>query len=257
MNSSGIAIEPGDLVGRVYLPGKQGSLQVEMLGATRVSGRIAYRVDGRLQAVRDELAAGRPVVVLQNLGVAAMPKWHYAVVVGIDTERDEILLRSGVDKRRVTSISTFLRTWRRSDYWGFVVLRPDVLPTNAERERYLAAVAALQKAGQSEAAAAAWNTALGTWPQDPVALFGLGNLELAAGNNAAAEQYFRALIGANTRSAVARNNLAIAVARQGRFAEAMTAISIAIDGNSDPALKDELLDTKRLIADMSRTAATH
>ena len=254
LSSSGIAVEPDDLVGRVYLPGKQGSLQVEMLGATRMSGRIPYRVDSRLQAVRDEIAAGRPVVVLQNLGVVAIPKWHYAVVVGIDTDRDEIVLRSGVDKRRVTSIMTFLRTWRRSDYWGFVVLRPDESPANADRERYLAAIAALQKAGQKEAASAAWNAALETWPRDPVALFGLGNLELEAGNNATAEQYLRTIIQANTESVAARNNLAIAVARQGRFAEAMREISIALDGNSDPALEEELLDTKDLIADISRNA---
>lgn len=228
-----------------------------MIAATRTSGRIPYRVDGRLQAVRDELAAGRPVVVLQNLGVAAMPRWHYAVVVGIDTNRNEIFLRSGVEKRRVTPIPTFLRTWRRSDYWGFVVLRPETLPTGLNRERYLAAVADMHKAGQWEAAATAWSAALKTWPGDPVALFGLGNVKLAAGNNAEAEQYFRAVVNVNPQSVAARNNLAIAVARQGRYAEAMTEIAAAIDDNSDPALEDELLDTKGLIADMSKTAAAH
>ena len=95
------------------------------------------------------------------------------------------------------------------------------------------------------------------WPGDPVVLFGLGNLELAAGNNAAAETYYRALIGAHTKSAAARNNLAIAVARQGRFEEAMKEISLALDRNSDPALEDELLDTKGMITDMSQTAASH
>ena len=228
-----------------------------MIAATRTSGRIPYRVDGRLQAVRDELAAGRPVVVLQNLGVAAMPKWHYAVVVGIDTDRNEILLRSGVEKRRVTPVPTFLRTWRRSDYWAFVVLRPDTPPTGLNRQRYLAAVADMQEAGQREAAATAWSSALETWPGDPVALFGLGNVELAAGNNSEAEQHFRAAVIVNPESVAARNNLAIAVARQGRFAEAMREIAVAIDDNSDPALEDELLDTKSLIAEMSQTAALH
>ncbi len=226
-----------------------------MIGATRTFGRIPYRVNGQLQAVRDELAAGRPVVVLQNLGVAGIPRWHYAVVVGIDTGRNEIILRSGVEKRRVTPVPTFLRTWRRSDYWGFVVLRPDMLPTGLDRERYLSAVVDMQKAGQWEAGATAWKAALEVWPDDPVALFGLGNLELTAGNNAEAERYFRAVVKVNSESLAARNNLAIAVARQGRFAEAMREIAAAIDDNSDPALEDELLDTKSLIANMSKTAA--
>lgn len=251
LTSSGIAVEPDDLVERVYLPGRQGSLQVEMLGATRMSGRIPYRVDGRLQAVRDELAAGRPVVVLQNLGVAAIPKWHYAVVVGIDTDRGEIVLRSGVDKRRVSSISTFLRTWRRSNYWGFVVLRPDVLPTNVDRERYLAAVADMQKVGQREAAATAWNAALETWPGDPVSLFGLGNLELAAGGNVEAEDHFRAVIALNTESVAARNNLAIALARQSLFDEARREIALALDNNDDPTLEAELRDTEELVESLA------
>ena len=224
-----------------------------MLAATRASGRIPYRVDGRLQAVSDELAAGRPVLILQNLGIAAMPKWHFAVIVGIDIGRNQIVLRSGVDKRRVTSIPTFLKTWRRSDYWGFVVLRPDVLPADANRERYLSAVAALQSAGRRAEAATAWKTALERWPRNPVALFGLGNIELAAGRNVAAEAYFRAIIEADSTSVAARNNLAIAVARQGRFADATREISIALEDNTDPALEDELLDTKQMIADLSQT----
>ena len=255
LSSSGVQVEPDDLVDRVYLPGRQGSLQVEMLAATRMSGRIPYPVDGRLQAVGNELAAGRPVVILQNLGIAALPKWHFAVIVGIDVDRDEIVLRSGVDKRRVTSIPTFLRTWRRSDYWGFVALRPDAVPANVDRERYVSAVAALQKAGRREEAATAWRTSLEIWPGNPVALFGLGNIELAAGNNVAAESYFRAIIEADSASVAARNNLAIALARQGRFAEATREISTAIGNNTDPALDDELLDTKKLIAEMSQTAA--
>ncbi|MDJ0699157.1 MAG: PA2778 family cysteine peptidase [Woeseiaceae bacterium] len=255
LSSSGVPVEPDDLVDRVYLPGRQGSLQVEMLAATRMSGRIPYRVDGRLQAVSNELAAGRPVVILQNLGIAALPKWHFAVIVGIDIARDEIALRSGVDKRRVTSIPTFLRTWRRSDYWGFVALRPDALPADVDRERYVSAVAALQKAGRREEAATAWKTALDVWPRDPVAQFGLGNIELAAGNYAAAEEHFRAIIEVDSASVAARNNLAIALARQGRFAEAKREISKALGDNSDPALEDELLDTKKRIVDMSQTAA--
>ena len=251
LGSSGLVVDPGELVDRVYLPEKQGSLQVEMLAATRTAGRIPYVIDGTLQVLRNELDAGRPVVVLQNLGVAAIPRWHYSVVVGIDAGRNDVVLRSGVDERRITSIPTFLRTWRRSDYWGFVVLRPGELPTGADRMRYLDAVTALEKVDRNAAAAAAWSAALKQWPGDPVALFGLGNTELAAGNNAAAEAHYRALLELDSTLAVARNNLAIALARQARFAEAAREISIALNDADDPALKKELLDTKGQIEAMS------
>ena len=243
LSSSGLAVDLDDLVDRVYLPGREGSLQVEMLAAARTAGRIPYIVDGTLQALRDELAAGRPVVILQNLGVAAIPKWHFAVVVGIDTRRKHIVLRSGADDRRIARITTFLRTWRRSGYWGFVVLRPDELPADLDRKRYLRAVADLENAGRYADAATAWQTALRAWPQDPVASFGLANVRLAAGDNAAAERNFRAILEREPGSVAARNNLAIALARQSRFEEATKEIKAALDDNRDPALESELRDT--------------
>lgn len=255
ISSSGIEVDVQDLVDRVYLPGRQGSLQVEMLAATRSVGRLPYVIDGTLQALWNELAAGRPVVVLQNLGVALIPRWHFAVVVGVDTEQDAILLRSGVEQRRVTSLKTFLRTWRRSDYWGFIVLRPEELPAHVDRQRYQKAVAALEKAGRSEEAAVAWKMAINQWPGNPVALFGLGNIELSLGNDPEAEAYFRAVVERDAKSVAARNNLAIALARQGRYAEAMRELSIAREDASDPAIAAELADTEALIVELSRDAA--
>ena len=247
---SGVAVDLGALIDRVYLPGRQGSLQVEMLAASRIAGRIPYVVDGNLQTLRDELDAGRPVVVLQNLGIAAIPKWHYAVVVGIDTARNRIILRSGTDQRRIIRTKTFLRTWRRGDYWGFVVLRADELPSGVDRRRYLQAVAALEKAGRRAEAAIAWQTVLANWPSDTVALFGLGNAQLAKGDNASAETYFRAVLEQDPGSIAARNNLAIALARQSRFADARSEIAAALDNNADPALEMELRDTAALIEDL-------
>jgi hypothetical protein len=236
ISSSGVAVDLRELVDRVYLPDRQGSLQVEMLAATRSAGRIPYVIDGTLQVLWNELAAGRPIVVLQNLG------------------RKEVVLRSGIEQRRVTSLATFLRTWGRGDYWGFVVLRPEELPTAVDRQRYLSAVAVLEKAGRNAEAMVAWNTALEKWPGNPVALFGLGNIALTAGNNLEAEEYFRMLLRGDAKSVVARNNLAIALARQARYEEAAREISIALENTDEPALAKELLDTKALIAEMSRSS---
>ena len=51
----------------MYLPGRQGSLQAEMLGATRRSGLVAYTPRRNSRTVLREVAAGTPVVVLLNL----------------------------------------------------------------------------------------------------------------------------------------------------------------------------------------------
>jgi tetratricopeptide (TPR) repeat protein len=225
-----------------------------MLAATRTEGRVPYVIDGTMGAIWNELEAGRPAIVLQNLGVAAIPRWHYAVVVGIDAERDEVILRSGTDRRRITSVRTFLHTWRRGDYWAMVVLRPDELPAAVDRERYFSAISALEQTGQLETAAQAWRIAGNRWPQDPVVLFGLGNVESALRNFAIAEASYRALLKQDGSLLVARNNLALVLAERGEFEAAMLEIGKALEENDDAGLETEFRDTERTILAMRATS---
>ena len=70
LSASGSRVAPEDLVAQVYLPERKGSLQVEMLAAARRHGRVSYQLAPRLEDLLRELAAGNPVIVLQNLGVS-------------------------------------------------------------------------------------------------------------------------------------------------------------------------------------------
>ena len=251
LQASGADVELDDIVAKVYIPGRQGSLQLEMLAATRTSGRLPYRIDGTLSALFAELEAGRPVVILQNLGVASIPRWHYAVVIGIDGDRERIILRSGQERRRETPIDVFLRTWSRGDFWGLVTLRPSELPENVDRARYFNTVVGLEQTGQSAAAALAWQAAVERWPGDTTARFGLGNALLAQGRLPAAEAQYRQLISMAPGLIVAYNNLALALARQQRHAEALQTIDRAQQSNDDPLLEPVLSETRAEILAMS------
>ena len=252
--ASGVDASLETIVDKVYLPGRQGSLQIELVAAARTESRLPYVIEGTLAALLAELEAGRPVLVLQNLGIRVIPRWHYAVVVGIDSDQSEIVLRSGTDRRRVTPVDTFLRTWRRGEYWGMVALRPDEMPAVIDRERYLAAVAALEETGQLESAVTAWRTAEVRWPDDPVVLFGLANTALASGDYVSAESGYRRLLARAGALTAARNNLALALAHQGRFDEAMTEIKVALGANDEPRFADVLQDTLGQIQRMAERA---
>lgn len=252
--SSGAEARLDDIVDAVFLPGREGSLQLELVAAARRYDRLPYVIDGTLAALQAELEAGRPVLVLQNLGVAALPRWHYAVVVGIDVERNDVVLRSGTERRRTTPIMTFLRTWRRGDYWGLVLLRPGELPAVVDRPRYFSAVAALDETGRHDAAARAWRAAVMRWPTDRIALFGLANAEFGRGNPREAEAGYRALLDLDGEHVAARNNLAWVLAEQGRFEDARREITEALRLNDDAAFEDELRDTELQIQRMAEEA---
>jgi hypothetical protein len=222
--SSGIRTSPEALTPQVYLPERRGSLQIELLAATRAAGRIPYSIDGTMAAVTAELQAGRPVLVLQNLGTGWFPRWHYAVIVGVNPGTDDVILRSGVTRRRITAVDTFIRTWERGEYWAFVALSPGELPALVDQGRYFRAVADVEATGHHQAAMAGWQAALALWPGSQTAELGVANAAYALGDYPAAESAYRRLLANDPTMLSARNNLAFALAGQGRGDEAIAEI---------------------------------
>lgn len=213
LNAAGVEVAPETLVPQVYLPARQGSFQLELVAATRRHGRIPYVLDPAPAALYRELAAGRPVLVLQNFGSRSAPQWHYATAVGYEPGR--VLLRSGTTERERLREARFIGTWSRADAWALVALRPGELPAGADARRYLAAAAAFETAAPPDAAAAAYEAATRRWPTEPAAWFGLGNARTTLGDVEGAEAAFRAVLDARPAHAAARNNLAELLARRG------------------------------------------
>lgn len=212
LNVRGVPITPEALVPQVYLPAREGSLQAEIIAATRRQGLLAVTVEPELDALLAEVAAGHPVLVLQNLGLDWLPRWHYAVAIGYDLAEQELILRSGTEARRFTQFAVFMRTWDRSRRWGLVVLTPDALPARAVPLSYLDAVSGLETVGKLDAAREGYRTASEKWPGEAVAWLGLGNVDHAEGRHASAEAAFRRAIEARPDDFAAWNNLAHALA---------------------------------------------
>ena len=224
---SDLPITPETLQSQVYTPSRKGSLQMAMVGATRRHGRIAYPIHG-LNSLWPEIAAGQPVIVLQNLGLAWIPVWHYAVVFGYDFQHNTVLLRSGKTERKVMSFYTFEKTWARSNYWGLIVLKPTQLPAVATEKDYLAAVFGLEKSRQFQAAIKGYQTALTRWPHSLIALMGQGNSLYAHGDLHGAEGAFKQAVMIHPEAAGAYNNLAQVLWEQGRNPEALEAAQRAV-----------------------------
>ena len=245
LNVAGVTVAPDDLVEQVYLPKQHGSLQVELLAATRRADRIPYRIEPTLLALRAELDAGRPVLVLQNLGLKLLPVWHYAVVIGIAPAGDYVILRSGTERRKQSRARDFLRSWEMAGNWGMVVLSPGEMPASTTARRLLTAVAQAEPTLSIASRKRAYRAALDRWPENITARFGYAHALHAAGELTAAESGYRAIVDQYPRHAAALNNLAEVLADRGCYAKA-TAIArraLAIATEDQPALVGPISET--------------
>jgi len=227
LGAAGRSAEPDTLRSQVYLPGRHGSLQVEMLAAARRNGLVAVELRPGLSGLLAELAAGNPVIVLQNLAFDWSPVWHYAVAIGYDLDAQRIVLRSGRERRLEMRLGSFERTWSRGDYWAMLALPPQRAPASLSQRDYLRSVARLEKVDRG-AARIAYLSALTRTPDDLVALLGLGNTYYAEGDLESAERAFRKAVLAHPGTAAAHNNLAQALADLERYEEALPEARIAV-----------------------------
>lgn len=205
---SEVAVSPDDLVPLVFVPSRKGSFQFEMVAAARSYGRLAYQLTPTLQAVIDEVAAGQPVLILQNLGLSWYPRWHFAVVKGFDPGREKIILNSGTFENHEMSLTTFELTWARAGHWAMVTLAPGSMPVTAEPNAYYMALAALEETHPEANIANAYRSGLETWPTDRNLLMGYGNLLYQNGDLTEAGKQFSAVIKHHSDYAPAWNNQA-------------------------------------------------
>jgi hypothetical protein len=215
LGAAGHEVAPSVLAGEIYVPGREGSLQPEIVAAVRTRNLVPYPAGPGLDSVLAEVAAGRPVLVLQRLGVGPWPAWHYAVVVGYDIEADRILLRSGTERRLSLPAALFDATWERAGRWSLVALEPGALPADPDLERYMAAAAGLEAVGRLDAAEQAYRTADARWPDAALPALGLANIAAARGDWPLAERRYRDVAAAHPEQATALNNRAESVRRLG------------------------------------------
>lgn len=244
LNAIDINVTPDQLVPEVYIPARQGSLQIEMLAASRRHGALSVKVAPRLDAVLKEVAAGNVVVVMQNLGLSWAPSWHYAVVVGYNLEQEKVWLRSGTFERFEMTLSTFQRTWARSEYWAFVALKPGSLPASDDPDAVAKAIVAFEKNSNKKDAYLSYDAAVKRWPNHLVLLMGLGNTAYALGNYSHATSAFRDATAAHPDSAAAHNNLATMLIMLGDAKAAKLAAekALALVGD-DQAMRVQIVKT--------------
>ncbi|MBB3140044.1 PA2778 family cysteine peptidase [Halomonas organivorans] len=229
------------LIPQVFLPGRDGSVQPEMLATVRRHGLIPFRLETGFPGLLDELAAGRPVVVMQNLSLPIWPQWHYAVAIGYDLPADDIVLHTGMTPERSVDFGRFDATWARSGRWAFVALPPGQLPVDEDVDANLRAITDFESVQGSAAALPAWRALAQRHPDAAMVQFALGNARYANGDAQGAKQAFRAAVTAAPTLAPAWLNLGIVAGRTGDSDTARRALerAAALPGPWQPRAREE------------------
>nr|WP_225314935.1 PA2778 family cysteine peptidase [Marinobacter confluentis] len=225
--SQDIAVTADDLVPRVYLPEREGSLKVELVAAARQYGMLVYPLDRKLADIVAEVDAGHPVLVMQNLGFDWFPQWHFAVVVGYDPTEEDLILHTDTRRANRQPLSVFYRTWERAERWAAVILPPGDFPATAQALPYLEAASDLELTGQQAAAFAAYQASVSRWPDEPAPKLGMGNIAYSQERWTEAAGYYLETVASFPGLAPGWNNLAHALARSGCASQSAEALACA------------------------------
>lgn len=226
-NFYGQSVTPATIAPATFIPELEGTLQIEMTAAARQLGFVAYAERGTMLRLLTLLADDIPVIVLQNNGVAWLPRWHYAVVIGYDLPNRQVILHSGVTSDYRLDMATFERTWQRGQYWFLAMLPPKRSSDILTPFVYTKAAQDLLNTQQAQSGIAALVTATQQWPNYWLPYFLLGNFYYQHEPKTAALWFQRGQQHA-TQEVAYLNNHAMLQSQLGCHAKAKALISAAL-----------------------------
>ncbi len=174
LQNNGVFPNYPSIIQKVYIPQKKGTHGVDIVGASRRFKQMVFT----LKNPKDlfvEIANGNPVLILQNLSLQIFPKYHYAVVTGYDLQEEEIYLHGFEKPHHTLKLKTFFNTWKRSKFWGVVILPAGKLAHTATVNESVESASMLEKLGFSTEAILAYNSILVRWEDAYQAYLGLSN----------------------------------------------------------------------------------
>ena len=195
-------------------------LSLDMLIAARRRGFDAALVTGTAEAVRGELAEGRPAILMLRLLDAPGARrdvFHYVVVDGIDPPRGLFRFQFGDGKARWARLESLEDSWKPA---GHALL---VVRSRADTDAALARAVAFEGQGRLEDADALYRQVLVVRPESVRAWVNLGNVAADQGRREESETAYRRALEIAPDDRDALNNLAWLLLAEGiRLEEAET-----------------------------------
>lgn len=199
---------PEEMARDLFHRNLKGSFFPEMKARARSEGMMVLEVSD-LRKAFEEVRAGNPVIILQNNGISFFPRWHFAVLTGMNFDGPDVYLNDGDDKVNRTDMRLFERSFILGGRRSLVILPAGKLAATVKEPEHLEAATMLESIGKHREAATAYLAILQKWPQSLVGSMGAANtLYYLNEKKRAAEILIRAT-GHHPEVAMLWHNLAI------------------------------------------------
>ena len=241
----GNPVSAEEIAPKIFIPEREGSLQLEMVSATRQYGFLPYAERGTLAQLFRLVDDNIPVIVFQNLSIQLLPQWHYAVVIGYDLPAGTVTLHTGVTPDHTMPFELFEKTWARGNYWYMAPLPPETTSPALDAFTYTSAAYDMLNVGRTDAALAFLESATRQWPDQWLAYFLLANHYLEAQPEQAIYWFDKGFHTGQYQAAY-MNNFAHVLAGQGCVMQAAKIVEQALKVFPDDAsLKRTQLSIQR------------
>ena len=121
LNYWGLRTTPQEIAEEIFSRGARGTLNLDMVLYVQRKGLKAKQDRGSPETLKRNIDAGRPVIVLVDLGFWVVRQGHFMVVIGY--AEDGVMVHSGREKRKFIPWSPFLKSWEKTKFWTLVVTR--------------------------------------------------------------------------------------------------------------------------------------
>jgi hypothetical protein len=220
------------------VPTVEGSFPQQVMQAARERGFRARPVDGSFLAIRREIDAGRPALLMIRVGAE---RNHFVVATGYQRVRREVVFAHESGGCWILGADELDAAWRPCGHLQ-ITLAPD--PGGA-----LLAVARTREAdGDHEGALEIYRSVLAVLPGDPRARLGAGNCLALTGDAAQARREYLAAYRAGSRDPALLNNLADVSLHLGRDVDRATGWAAAAVAAYRVRLEAATLDLQRAVA---------
>jgi len=119
MNFWGAGVTTDEIAAAIYSPTARGTLDIDMALFARKKGFEAIQYEGSLEDIRANIDAGRPLIVLIDLGAWPYRQDHFMVAVGYS--EGGLVVNSGKRERLTIPLKEFMKTWEKTGRWSLLV----------------------------------------------------------------------------------------------------------------------------------------